>query len=308
MKLSDVVASLDSDSEPQSKADGLPRSKEDDSPSSACGSKSQDDSTRSRSGYKTPDDMLFSFQQHGRAKKPRLGSPKRCSMVSTPKAIVSGGKKRKSSSVPQRNTATRNTLSISGGRIQSGRPSCSEIHVKPQSSRSKSADNTPSRRSYGSRLLTQSPSTSTHSPRQSSVSIPHTSISAGHASAGQSAASTKRTNLSRNSAVGPSTSHAHGQSSAQTVHLTETSDVSYEDPLATEDNTDRPISSVLGDISNMLGTVLKRLERHESKLESMERKLQSASSSGSSSESAIRKKDCPTSCEGMCCVGCILQR
>ena len=92
MKLSDVVASLDSDSEPQSEDDGLPRSKEDDSPSSACGSKSQDDSTRSRSGYKTPDDM-FSFQQHGRAKKPRLGSSKRCSTVSTPKAIVSGGKK-----------------------------------------------------------------------------------------------------------------------------------------------------------------------------------------------------------------------
>jgi len=235
--------------------------------------------------------MLSSFQQHGRAKKPRLGSPQRCSMVSTPKATVSGGKKRKSSSVPQRNTAARHTLSLSGGRIQSGRPSCSDVHVEPQS-KSKSAGNTPSRRSYGSRLLTQSPTTSTHSPRQISVSIPHTSISAGHAPAGQSAAST-RINLSRNTAVGPSTSHAHEQSSAQTVHLTETSDVSYEDPLATEDNTDGPISSVLGDISNMLGTVLKRLERHESKLETMERKLQSASSSGSSSESTIRKKIVP---------------
>ena len=41
------------------------------------------------------------------------------------------------------------------------------------------------------------------------------------------------------------------------------------------------------------GTVLKRLEKTESKLESVERRLEKTSSSGSSSESVVRKRIVP---------------
>ena len=64
-----------------------------------------------------------------------------------------------------------------------------------------------------------------------------------------------------------------------------------DDPV--KGGTDRPISSVLGEISNMLGTVLKGLEKTESKLESVKRRLETTSSSGSSSESVVRKRIVP---------------
>ena len=75
------------------------------------------------------------------------------------------------------------------------------------------------------------------------------------------------------------------------MYSPEVSDMDDEDPV--KGGTDHPILSVLGEISNMLGTVLKRLEKTESKLESVERRLEKTSSSGSSSESVVRKRIVP---------------
>ena len=75
------------------------------------------------------------------------------------------------------------------------------------------------------------------------------------------------------------------------MYFPEVSDMDDEGPIKGDD--DRQIMSVLGEISNMLGTVLKRLEKTESKLESVERRLEKTSSSGSSSESVVRKRIVP---------------
>ena len=70
-------------------------------------------------------------------------------------------------------------------------------------------------------------------------------------------------------------------------------EMSEGDDEFTDDFSEQPVKSVLGEITNMLGTVIKRLEKTESKLESMERKFISNSSSGSSSERMTKKKSIP---------------
>ena len=85
---------------------------------------------------------------------------------------------------------------------------------------------------------------------------------------------------------GQSSSSSSSQDKPETYP--ERSDSEY-DPTDHE----RPIKSVLGEISNMLGTVIKRLEKTESKLESMERRLEKSSSSSGSSSEAISKKKVP---------------